>query len=138
LGTALRRQARREKKNLMLFVDQFEELYTLVSDQNERLAFTACLAAAADDATSPMRVVVSIRSDFLDRCVEDQHFMSELSQGLFFLQAPNRDGMRDALVQPAEMAGYKFETDQMVDEMLDHLATTSGALPLMQFTADRL
>jgi len=138
LGTALRRQARREKKNLMLFVDQFEELYTLVADQNERLAFTACLAAAADDPTSPMRVVISVRSDFLDRCVEDQHFMSELSQGLFFITAPTRDGMRDAIVQPAEMAGYKFESEQIVDEMLDHLAQTSGALPLLQFTADRL
>jgi hypothetical protein len=99
---------------------------------------TACLSAAADDATSPMRVVVSIRSDFLDRCVEDAQFMNEMSQGLFFITAPTRDGMRDALVQPAEMAGYKFESDAIVNEMLDHLAQTSGALPLLQFTADKL
>jgi serine/threonine protein kinase len=138
LGTALRKQARRDKKNLLLFVDQFEELYTLVPNQQERLAFTACLAAAADDATSPMRVVVSIRSDFLDRCTEDAQFMNEMSQGLFFMTAPTRDGMRDALVQPAEMAGYKFESDAIVNEMLDHLASTSGALPLLQFTADKL
>ncbi len=138
LGTALRRQARKEKKHLLLFMDQFEELYTLVPDPKERMAFTACLSAAADDPTSPMRVVVSIRSDFLDRCVEDSHFMNELSQGLFFITAPTRDGMRDALVQPAEMAGYKFETEAIVDDMLDHLAQTSGALPLLQFTADRL
>jgi len=138
LGTALRRQARREKKNILLFVDQFEELYTLVPSLEERLAFTACLLAAADDATSPMRVVVSMRSDFIDRCVEDLQFMNELSQGLFFLTAPNREGMREALVNPAESAGYKFEKDSIVDEMLDHLATTSGALPLLQFTADKL
>ncbi len=138
LGTALRKQASRDKKNILLFVDQFEELYTLVPKQEERLAFTACLNAAADDATSPMRVVVSIRSDFLDRCTEDAQFMNELSQGLFFMTAPTRDGMRDALVQPAEMAGYKFESDGIVNEMLDHLASTSGALPLLQFTADKL
>jgi serine/threonine protein kinase len=138
LGTALRRQARKEKKNLLVFVDQFEELYTLVQDPAERLAFTACLSAAADDSTSPMRVIISIRSDFLDRCVEDQHFMTELSQGLFFISSPSRDGMRDAIVLPAEMAGYKFESETIIDEMLDHLAQTSGALPLLQFTADRL
>ena len=138
LGTALRGHARREKKNLLLFVDQFEELYTLVGNSAERLAFTACLSAAADDPTSPMRVVVSIRSDFLDRCVEDVHFMNELSQGLFFLTAPTREGMREALVQPAQMAGYKFESDDIIDEMLNHLAHTSGALPLLQFTADKL
>jgi len=138
LGTALRRQARREKKNLLLFIDQFEELYTLVDDIEERLAFTACISATADDATSPLRIVVSIRSDFLDRCVEDAHFMNELSQGLFFITAPNREGMREALVMPAEMAGYKFESESIVNEMLDHLAQTSGALPLLQFTADKL
>jgi len=138
LGTALRRQARREKKNILLFVDQFEELYTLVGNAEERKAFTACISAAADDATSPMRVVVSIRSDFLDRCVEDVHFMNELSQGLFFMTPLAREGMREALVNPAEMAGYKFENETIVNEMLDHLASTSGALPLLQFTADKL
>lgn len=137
-GQVLRKHARREKKKLLLFVDQFEELYTLVEDVEERLAFTSCLTAAADDPTSPMRVVVSIRSDFLDRCVEDVHFMNELSQGLFFMTAPTRDGMRDSLVLPAEMAGYKFESDAIVDDMLDHLSHTNGALPLLQFTADKL
>ena len=57
----------------------------------------------------PTRVVVSIRSDFLDRVPEDQAFMAELSRGLFFLNAPIKDGLREALVQPAEMAGYHFE-----------------------------
>ncbi|HRE88907.1 MAG TPA: protein kinase, partial [Myxococcota bacterium] len=138
LGTALRRMARREKKNLLLFIDQFEETYTLVHDQDERLAYTAAIAAAADDPASPLRVVLSMRSDFLDRCTEDLHFMNELSQGLFFLTPMTREGMREAMVLPAEMAGYKFEKDEMVNEMLDHLASTSGALPLLQFTADML
>jgi len=138
LGTVLRRRAQREKRHILLFVDQFEELFTLVPDANDRLAFTACLASVADDATSPTRVVISIRSDFLDRVSEDQRFMSELSQGLFFIGAPNREGLRDALVQPAALAGYRFETPDIVENMLEHLATTSGALPLLQFAASKL
>ncbi|MFL5343921.1 MAG: AAA family ATPase, partial [Hyalangium sp.] len=88
--------------------------------------------------TAPMRVVLSIRSDFLDRVPEDERFMSELNQGLFFLTAPSREGLRDALVQPAEMAGYRFETPAMVDSMLQHLESTQGALPLLQFAATQL
>ena len=65
-------------------------------------------------------------------------FMAELSQGLFFLTPPNREGLRDALVQPAEMAGYQFETPAMVDDMLDHLDASPGALPLLQFAAAKL
>ena len=61
--------------------------------------------------------------------------MAELTQGLFFLDPPSREGLRDALVQPAELAGYRFETPAMVDDMLEHLATTPGALPLLQFAA---
>ena len=41
-------------------------------DADERRAFTACLAGAADDATAPLRVVLSMRSDFLDRVAEDR------------------------------------------------------------------
>lgn len=137
-GSVLRARARRDKANILLFVDQFEELYTQVADLEERLAFTASLTSIADDPSSPTRVVLSIRSDFLDRVAEDQIFMSELSQGLIFLIAPNRNGLREAIVQPAEMAGFTFESEEIVDEMLDHLATTQGALPLLQFAASKL
>jgi serine/threonine protein kinase len=138
LGAVLRSRARRENIKILLFVDQFEELYTLVPDAAERLAFTQCLAGSADDATAPLRVVCSLRSDFLDRCGEDPQFLSELMQGLFFLSPPNRDGLRDALVQPAEMAGFQFEMPAIVEDMLDHLETTPGALPLLQFAASKL
>jgi len=138
VGSVLRSRARHQRRKILLFIDQFEELYTLVPDARERLAFTSCLSGIADDATSPIRVVLSIRSDFLDRVTEDERFMAELNQGLFFLTSPNRDGLRDALVQPAEMAGFRFETPEMVENMLQHLESTQGALPLLQFAASRL
>ncbi len=138
VGAVLRGRARREKKNILLFVDQFEELYTLVPDLAERKAFTASLAAVADDATSPIRLVLSVRSDFLDRVPEDARFMAELSQGLVFLNSPGTEGLREAIVAPAELAGYKFESQDIVDDMLKHLATTQGALPLLQFAASKL
>lgn len=64
--------------------------------------------------------------------------MSELSKGLFFLGTPDGNGLRDALVQPAEMEGYHFESEVMVKEMLAELDKTAGALPLLQFTAFKL
>jgi serine/threonine protein kinase len=138
LGHMLRGRARRDNRKILLFVDQFEELYTQVADATERAAFTAAIAAIADDATSPLRVVLSIRSDFLDRVAEDQAFLTELTQGLFFLGPPNREGLRDAITQPAELAGFRFELPATVEDMLDHLATTPGALPLLQFAASKL
>ena len=138
LGATLRNRAAATDSHTLLFVDQFEELYTLVPDLEERRAFTAALAAVADDTAAPLRVVVSMRSDFLDRVGEDPRFMEELSRGLVFLSAPDRDGLREALEAPVEMVGYKFESSAMVGDMLDALANTPGALPLLQFAAAKL
>ncbi|MCG8424784.1 MAG: protein kinase [Proteobacteria bacterium] len=138
LGSVLRNRARRKERKILVFIDQFEELYTMSPDLGERLAFTRCLAGVADDATTPLRIVLSIRSDFLDRVAEDPYFMAELSQSLFFLTPPNRDGLREAIVEPAQMASYEFEQERMVEDMLNHLETTPGALPLLQFTASKL
>ena len=138
IGTLLRSRARQFNGHILLFVDQFEELYTLVPDIEERRAFTAALAGVADDTAAPLRVVVSMRSDFLDRIAEDQRFMEEMSRGLVFLQAPDRNGLREALTQPIEMVGYRFESAAMIEDMLDALAGAPGALPLLQFAAGKL
>jgi len=138
LGSILRSISRRTGQRFLLFVDQFEELYTLCNNPEQRRAFTTALAGAADDATSPVRVILSIRSDFLGRVGEDAHFMAEISRGLFFLGPPGPEGLREALVHPAEMCGYRFETRGMVEEMIHYLEASPGALPLLQFTASEL
>ncbi len=107
-------------------------------DSDERGAFTAALGGIADDATAPLRVVVSMRSDLLDRIGEDPRFTEELTRGLVILAPPDREGLREALVTPVEMVGYQFETTAIVGEMLDALAGTPGALPLLQFAAAKL
>ncbi len=138
LGTLLRQRARQLNGNILLFIDQFEELYTLVPDAAERRAFTAAISGVADDTASPLRVVVSMRSDFLDRIAEDPRFMDDVSRGLVFLQPPDRSGLRDALVQPMEMIGHRFESQEIVEDMLNALGSTTGALPLLQFAAAKL
>ena len=49
-----------------------------------------------------------------------------------------RDGLRDALVRPAQLAGHAFETPALVEKMLDDIASTPGALPLLQFAAAQM
>src|SRR6266487_2897911 len=64
--------------------------------------------------------------------------MDRLTRGLLFLPPIDRDGMREALVAPLDMCGFHFESETIVDDMLDQLASSTGALPLLQFTAARL
>ena len=72
LGSVLRWRAQTGRCRVLLYVDQLEELYTLVPDPRQRAAFVTTLRAAGDDPSSPVRVVLSLRSDFLDRAAEDR------------------------------------------------------------------
>ncbi|WP_437518707.1 nSTAND1 domain-containing NTPase [Sorangium sp. So ce1099] len=140
LGVRLRARCRHEgaRRRIVLFVDQLEELYTLGASSEELAAFVACLEGAADDASSPLRVVLAVRSDFLERMAEDRNFMTDVTRGLWFLPPMGRDGLRDALTQPLAAAGYRFETAEMVEHMLGTLEGTRSPLPLLQFTAAKL
>jgi serine/threonine protein kinase len=138
LGEELRRCAAEKEARILLFVDQFEEVYAQVEEAAERQAFLACLAGAADDRTSPLRVVIAMRSDFIDRVAEDRLFLDQLARGLVFLPSPDRDCLRDALLQPLQTVGFRFEDPEMAEEVIDSLPDAPGALPLLQFAAAKL
>src|SRR5205814_1616686 len=107
--------------------------------ESEREAFLACLAGAADDASSPLRVVISIRHDYLDRVASGATGLAELvSRGTVLVGPLGRRGLRSALVSPAEAVSHRFESEALVDEMLDGLSGAASPLPLLQFTAAKL
>ncbi len=136
-GELLRKAAQRKKHKLLIVVDQLEELFTLSDNDDVRKTFLAALLAAADDSTAPVRIVLSMRADFLDRLADHKRFLNEVSRGLFFLSAPDLDNLRETLIRPAELAGYTFEDPWIVEDMMQ-AATSKGALPLLQFAATRL
>ncbi|XYH98714.1 protein kinase domain-containing protein [Sorangium sp. So ce1128] len=140
LGARLRARCRREGPGhrVLLFVDQLEELYTLGVAPEDQATFVACLEGVADDASSPLRVLLAIRSDFLDRLAEHRDFMTDAIRGLTFLPPLGRDGLREALTRPLEAAGYRFEAAEIVEHMLTALESTRSPLPLLQFTAGKL
>jgi len=136
-GDLLRKSATRKRHRVLIVVDQLEELFTLSDNDASRRTFLAALLAAADDPSAPVRVVLSMRADFLDRLAGHKQFLAELSRGLFFLSAPDLENLRETIVRPAELAGYSFEDTVIVEDMLQ-AATSRGALPLVQFAATRL
>ena len=54
------------------------------------------------------------------------------------LGPPVGAALRRALVQPATKCGYRFEDDELVEEMLAEVEGERGALPLLAFAAARL
>ncbi|ACY13976.1 serine/threonine-protein kinase [Haliangium ochraceum] len=137
-GALLRSWARRTRRQAVVFVDQFEELYTLGADAEERAVFTACLDGAADDASSPVRVVLALRADFFERLADNRVLLDKVSRSMCFVSPLDRDGLREALTRPLEAAEHSYEDNALVEEMLDVIDGTASALPLLQFAARAL
>ncbi len=138
-SSVLRARARQTSAKTLIFVDQFEELFTLTSQESVRRAFMQILAGAGDHPSSVLRVVISIRSDFLDRLVGVGPALSEdFMRGILLIGPPDRGGLEDALCAPLEMCDYRFEDERTLQAMLDEIGDARGSLPLLQFAATRL
>jgi hypothetical protein len=86
-----------------------------------------------------VRVVVSVRQDFLDRIAGAHAGLSErMSLGTVVVGPLDRSGLASALVEPAAALAHRFEPEALVGEMLDAHSGAASALPLLQFTAARL
>jgi formylglycine-generating enzyme required for sulfatase activity len=120
---------------LLLFIDQLEELITVVSPTH-RGPFAEMLCRAV--AAGRFRVVATLRADFYHRMIPLSRALVELLQdGSFPLGAPDVVSLHEMIVRPAERAGLQFEGD------LDHMivrdtGSEPGALALMAYLLDEL
>lgn len=123
-----------EWAELLLFVDQFEELFTLAS-AGHRARFVEFLAAAA--TTDRLRTVLTLRADFYHRCVEYPRLAELLRAGSFPLAAPELDALLDMIERPAVIAGLQFDAG-LPGRILRDTGQEPGALALMAYTLDEL
>lgn len=122
---------------VLLLVDQLEELYTLVDDGAERRAFLDAICTAADDVEGPVRVVFTVRDDFLGRVAETASARAALGH-ITLLRSPDAEALRETLTRPLERVGYAFDDAQLPDEMVAAVAGEAASLPLLQFACSRL
>jgi WD40 repeat protein/serine/threonine protein kinase len=138
LGVALRAHADAIGKSLLLVVDQFEELVTLCLDGPEQETYAAALTQIADDDTAPVRVVITMRDDFMVRVAQLTALRQRLATSLQILTTPVPADLLRILKEPARRAGYAFEDDALPQEMVDEVADQPAALALLSFTAYQL
>lgn len=128
----------------VLLVDQFEELFTLCSDEDERRAFVRVLCALAASGPAPPAghdpavVVLGVRADFSGNCLDLPELAPVFTGGLFVLPPMSLAELRESITRPAELAGLTLEPG-LVPLLLRDVGlrddppdrTPSGALPLV-------
>ncbi|MBW1870697.1 MAG: protein kinase, partial [Deltaproteobacteria bacterium] len=137
LNLVLHRLAEQRQGNVVLFVDQLEELYTLVPDAATRRLFMQAICTAADDPEMPVRVIFTVREEFLSRLAEGVGVREVLSQ-IAVLRSPDKGSLREILSRPVEGVGFSYEDQSMVDEMVSDVEGEVSPLPLLQFAGRTL
>ncbi|MFL4952718.1 helix-turn-helix domain-containing protein [Streptomyces sp. MMS24-I31] len=128
---------------LVLLVDQFEELFTLCSEESERRAFARVLCALAaappSAAYDPAVVVLGVRADFSGRCLELPDLAPVFTDGLYVLPPMTTAELCASVTRPAELAGVTLEPGLLPLLLRDAGLTgepeagrvPAGALPLV-------
>ncbi|NWF70389.1 MAG: protein kinase [Chloroflexi bacterium] len=121
-----------EQTELVLVIDQFEELYTLTEDENERNRFLHMLVKAAGEALSRLWIIITLRADFMDRPLQHQEFGNMLTERAEFVLPMSAKELEQAIVGPAERVGLKLESS-LVSAIVTDINKQPGALPLLQY-----
>ena len=122
---------------LLLVLDQFEELFTMVGDDESRERFLAVLETAALDADSRVRIVLSLRADFYDRPLRYSGFSNLVEDGTVAVHPLTADELRSAIVDPAHAAGLEIE-EGLAADIVAEVQGQPGALPLLQYALSEL
>ncbi len=119
---------------VLLFIDQFEEIFTLVNRDDLRVQFVEMLQHIAE--SERVRAIITLRADFYENCFNVPGLI-ELLQGHYMLPAPNQMALSEMIRRPAERAGISFENG-LVERILADTGTDSGALALLAYTLEQL
>lgn len=137
LSVELRALARSHRMNVLLFVDQLEEIFTLVTDGEVRARFVRAVCAAADDDSDPIRIVFTMRDDFLVRLAQFEEGRSVLAP-LMLLPAPSESALKEIIEGPVLVSGYGFDDARLVADMIKAVRGERACLPLLEFAALQL
>jgi len=120
-----------EGGQLLLVIDQFEELFTL-SPEAEQRAFLEALTHALTVPDSRLRVVATLRADYFDRPLAVQPFGGLVQEATVTIPAMLPAEVEAAVVEPARRVDRTVER-ALAAELVASLANEPAGLPALQF-----
>ncbi len=122
---------------LILVIDQFEELFTLVDDEAVRRHFMDMLLDAVKTEDSRLRILITLRADFYDRPLMYGDFGEVLHARMETVLPLTAEEIEQAITGPAENVGVEVEPG-LVNAMVADVSKQPSALPLLQYTLTEL
>ena len=126
-----------QNSSSVLVIDQFEELFTLCTQDDVRQSFASNLIEFILEEEEPHSLILTMRSDFEPQISALDAFYNLFQNSVINVPPLQLSELRDAIEKPAEMVGLKFE-ENVVDALLKDILGEPAALPLLQFTLLKL
>lgn len=125
------------QSSILLFIDQFEEVFTLVEDETERRYFLDNIAHAVNQSNSKLRVMLTLRADLYDRPLMYAEFGKLMRRHTEVILPLSPTELEHAITNPAQKVDVELHRDLVV-EILADVIEQPGALPLLQYTLTEL
>ena len=122
---------------LVLVINQFEEVFTLLEDEPTRVQFLDLLYTAVTEPHSRVRVIITLRADFYDRPLRYPDFGDLLRSRMETVLPLSAQELERAISKPAERVGVSFEPGLVVT-IVGEINYQAGALPLLQYALTEL
>ncbi|WNF13017.1 hypothetical protein [Microcystis aeruginosa] len=119
-----------------IFIDQFEELFTR-TPKTERDIFIKSLIKLIENNNSLVKIVMTIRADFLDKLSPYPSLGKIHDQYSKMLTDMDESELRLAIAEPAARNGVIFEKG-LINQIIADFYEQAGSLPLLQYTLDLL
>ena len=124
-------------ENLLVFVDQFEELFrfrrdpALSGSHDDAAAFVKLLLEAAADTEFPIYVVMTMRADFIGDCMAIPGLPEAVNAGQFLVPRMTREELRSAITGPVAVGGGRI-AGRLVLRLLNEFGDGYDKLPILQ------
>ncbi len=126
-----------QNSEFVLVIDQFEEAFTLVEDEDERIHFLHSILNAVEDERSRIKVIVTLRADFYDRPLLYADFGNLIRKNTELVLPFTEQEVEASIVGPAERVRVSLEPG-LVAAMIRDVYERPGALPLLQYALTEL
>ncbi len=127
-----------QDQELLLFVDQLEELFTQGFKDEDIQQFLEHLITITRDSQNHLRLVSTIRSEFIGKLEGFETTLKVLNSGCnYHLGLVPPKMLQEMIEKPAKVTGYEFEAS-LVEKILEEVGKETGNLPLVAYTLKQL
>lgn len=127
----------------ILYIDQYEEVFSQCEDQKKRQDFILFLRALVEQPYShfqkaiELRIILSVRADFEPQ-VQNLFLEGYWNSGRYTVPPFSKDQLREIIEEPAYLAGLEFTPVSLVDTIVSEVDQRSNLLPLLSYTLSEL